>query len=231
LLYLPILAGFAAIVLAWRLFDRMLNIKVENEKMKKISDYIYKGTMAYLYRQYKGLSLFVVIMFFLLLFVPGLGIRVSVCYIAGSLLSVMAGYFGMKAATKANVRTAQAAMIGQKEALNTAFSGGAIMGLLVIGLGSIGITSLYIIFKDTTILIGFALGASSIALFCRVGGGIFTKAADVGADLVGKVEKGIPEDDPFLYKYYPPFIKASLIIFMDSTASPLLITFIILSLP
>src|SRR5699024_8939427 len=128
---------------------------------------------------------------------PGLGFRVAICFLLGALFSVFAGYIGMRVATKANVRTANAAMeSGMNKALSVAFSGGAVMGMCVVGLGLLGVGQLYIIYGDPNIITGFGLGASSIALFARVGGGIYTKAADVGADLVGKVEAGIPEDDP-----------------------------------
>ena len=121
----------------------------------------------------------------------------AICFIVGALFSTLAGYFGMNVATKANVRTANAAKEGgMNKALSIAFSGGAVMGMSVVGLGLLGITAIYLFTKDVSVLTGFSLGASSIALFARVGGGIYTKAADVGADLVGKVEAGIPEDDP-----------------------------------
>ena len=121
----------------------------------------------------------------------------ALCFIAGAICSVIAGYVGMRVATRANVRTANATNVsGLAKALDIAFSGGAVMGMCVVGLGIIGITAAYMLTQDTTIVTGFSLGASSIALFARVGGGIYTKAADVGADLVGKVEAGIPEDDP-----------------------------------
>ena len=126
-----------------------------------------------------------------------IGWETAVSFLLGALFSILAGYFGMKVATKANVRTANAAKEeGMNSALNVAFSGGSVMGMCVVGLGLLGVGALYIIFKDPTIVTGFGLGASSMALFGRVGGGIYTKAADVGADLVGKVEAGIPEDDP-----------------------------------
>src|SRR5699024_4740777 len=127
---------------------------------------------------------------------PGLGLKVAICFLLGALFSISAGYIGMRVATKANVRTANAAMeSGMNKALSVAFSGGAVMGMCVVGLGHLGVGQLYIIYGDPNIITGFGLGASSIALFARVGGGIYTKAADVGADLVGKVEAGIPEDD------------------------------------
>ena len=142
------------------------------------------------------LVIFAAVLFLLIGF--GLGNWVTaVCFIVGALFSTLAGYFGMNVATKANVRTANAAKEGgMNKALSIAFSGGAVMGMSVVGLGLLGITAIYLFTKDVSVLTGFSLGASSIALFARVGGGIYTKAADVGADLVGKVEAGIPEDDP-----------------------------------
>lgn len=173
--------------------------KVEpgNERMREISQYIADGAMAFLKRQYKSLAIFVILLFVILIFAPGQGFKTAISFLVGAGFSVAAGYVGMKVATKANVRTANAAMeSGMTKALNIAFSGGAVMGITVVGLGILGVSALYIIFKDVNIVTGFSLGASSIALFARVGGGIYTKAADVGADLVGKVEAGIPEDDP-----------------------------------
>ena len=176
-----------------------------NDRMKKISDNIADGAKAFLFSEYKILVIFAAILFIAITF--AINWRTAVCFIAGALFSTLAGYFGMTVATKANVRTANAAQeTGLNAALKVAFSGGAVMGLSVVGLGVIGIGVIFAILCNTTdlvssseqlsILTGFSLGASSIALFARVGGGIYTKAADVGADLVGKVEAGIPEDDP-----------------------------------
>ncbi|NLY46132.1 MAG: sodium-translocating pyrophosphatase [Tissierella sp.] len=168
-----------------------------NDRMKEISKHIADGAMAFLSRQYKSLVIFVVALFVILIFAPGQGLKTAISFLVGAAFSVAAGYVGMKVATKANVRTANAAMeSGMTKALNVAFSGGSVMGMTVVGLGILGVGILYIIFGDVNIVTGFSLGASSIALFARVGGGIYTKAADVGADLVGKVEAGIPEDDP-----------------------------------
>ena len=166
-----------------------------NERMKEISGYIHEGAMAFLQREYKALVVFVVVLAAVLFF--AIDWRTAVCFVVGAAFSVAAGYIGMNTATKANVRTAQAAHShGMGKALDIAFSGGAVMGLVVVGLGIFGISVFYLWFGDASIITGFSLGASSIALFARVGGGIYTKAADVGADLVGKVEAGIPEDDP-----------------------------------
>ena len=166
-----------------------------NDRMKEIASYIEEGAMAFLQREYRALLIFVVILFVVLTI--GINWQTAVSFVVGAVFSALAGYFGMKVATKANVRTANAAKEeGMNKALNIAFSGGSVMGMSVVGLGIIGVSILYILFPDPAIVTGFGLGASSIALFARVGGGIYTKAADVGADLVGKVEAGIPEDDP-----------------------------------
>ena len=172
---------------------------VGNARMDELSTYISEGAMAFLKREYRSMAIFVVAVFVIL----GLAIDwlTAICFIVGAIFSVLAGLIGMKVATKANVRTANAANTdGMSKALSVAFSGGTVMGMCVVGLGLLGTTVFYLIFKDHAdvfnIITGFGFGASSIALFARVGGGIYTKAADVGADLVGKVEAGIPEDDP-----------------------------------
>lgn len=164
--------------------------------MAEIAHAISEGADAFLKSEYKLLLIFVAIVFAGIWL--GLGsITTAGAFLVGALFSVLAGYFGMKVATRANVRTANAARTGGiNEALRVAFSGGTVMGMCVVGLGLIGASVLYIITKNSDVLTGFSLGASSVALFARVGGGIYTKAADVGADLVGKVEAGIPEDDP-----------------------------------
>ncbi len=164
--------------------------------MKEIAAAIGEGAQAFLTAEYKILIFFVIVLFVLIGF--GIGNWVTaICFVVGALFSTLAGYFGMTVATKANVRTANAAKEGgMNKALSIAFSGGAVMGMCVAGLGVLGVSAIYMITKNVDVLSGFSLGASSIALFARVGGGIYTKAADVGADLVGKVEAGIPEDDP-----------------------------------
>ena len=166
------------------------------DRMKEIAASINEGARAFLFAEYKILAIFIVVLFVAI----GLGLKswiTAVCFLCGALFSILAGYIGMNVATKANVRTANAARTnGMNKALSIAFSGGSVMGMCVVGLGLLGASVLFIITKDTRVLFGFSLGASSIALFARVGGGIYTKAADVGADLVGKVEAGIPEDDP-----------------------------------
>ena len=165
------------------------------DRMKEIASAIAEGARAFLFAEYRILAIFIVVLFVVLCFLRNP--LTAVCFLCGAVLSIIAGYCGMTVATKANVRTANAARTnGMNKALNVAFSGGAVMGMCVAGLGLLGVAGLYVITGDADVLFGFSLGASSIALFARVGGGIYTKAADVGADLVGKVEAGIPEDDP-----------------------------------
>ena len=165
-----------------------------NAKMREISGFIREGAFAYLRKQYSILAVFIVLMAALLFLV--INGATAVAYVFGAVSSILAGFLGMNGATKANVRTAQAATKSIGEALKIAFSSGTILSFAASGLGIIGIVLMFWLFNDITIVTGFALGASSVALFARVGGGIYTKAADVGADLVGKVESGIPEDDP-----------------------------------
>ena len=166
-----------------------------NARMQEIAGSISEGASAFLRSEYKILAIFIVVLFVLISLFIGLG--TGICFIIGAGFSMLAGFFGMKVATRANVRTANAAMeSGMTKALSIAFSGGSVMGMCVVGLGLLGCSLIYILTGNYSILFGFSLGASSIALFARVGGGIYTKAADVGADLVGKVEAGIPEDDP-----------------------------------
>ncbi|WP_427339024.1 sodium-translocating pyrophosphatase [Caloranaerobacter sp. DY30410] len=187
--------GVIALIFAYYKAASINKVDVGTERMKEISSYIQEGAMAFLSREYKTLVIFVAILFIILGI--GIGWYTAICFIVGAVFSALAGFFGMRVATKANVRTANAAKeSGMNKALDVAFSGGAVMGMAVVGLGLLGVGSLYLIFKDPAVITGFGLGASSIALFGRVGGGIYTKAADVGADLVGKVEAGIPEDDP-----------------------------------
>lgn len=194
--------GVLALLYAFYLAGWIKKQPAGNEKMKEIGDAIHEGAMAFLMREYKTLVWFVLIVTAAILIIgfvtPSevLQPQTAVAFVFGAICSVLAGYFGMNVATSANVRTAEAAKQGQNPALKIAFNGGAVMGMAVVGLGLSGVAILYYIFKDPNIVNGFALGASSIALFARVGGGIYTKAADVGADLVGKVEAGIPEDDP-----------------------------------
>ena len=166
-----------------------------NSRMQEIAGSIAEGASAFLRSEYKILAIFIVVLFVLISLFINLG--TAVCFVIGAGFSMLAGFFGMRVATRANVRTANAAMeSGMIKALSIAFSGGSVMGMCVVGLGLLGCSLIYIVTGNYNILFGFSLGASSIALFARVGGGIYTKAADVGADLVGKVEAGIPEDDP-----------------------------------
>ena len=168
------------------------------DRMKEIAASINEGARAFLFAEYRILAIFVVILFLAIgLFLGENSWLTAICFICGAAFSILAGYIGMNVATKANVRTANAAREGgMNKALAVAFSGGSVMGMCVVGLGLLGASVLYIIIGKLDVLFGFSLGASSIALFARVGGGIYPKAADVGADLVGKVEAGIPEDDP-----------------------------------
>lgn len=190
--------GFCAVgvLLAVFLMLGIRKVRVDNARMNEISSYIKKGAMAYLFRQYEMLGIFLLVMFLVLGFIPALGWSLAAAFLFGAVLSVAAGYLGMRTAVVSNVRTASEARKGIVSAFRVAFSGGAVMGIFVVSLGAFGVALLSLLTDDVSILTGFSLGASSIALFCRVGGGIYTKAADVGADLVGKVEAGIPEDDP-----------------------------------
>lgn len=189
--------GIIALVFAALLVVRKINtVVVNHDRMNEIASYIHEGAMAFLKREYRVLIIFSIVLAAAITI--GLdSYQTAIAFILGALFSALAGFFGMQVATKANVRTAYAAKeSGMNRALSVAFSGGAVMGMSVVGLGLLGVSVLYYIFEDPQIITGFGLGASSIALFARVGGGIYTKAADVGADLVGKVEAGIPEDDP-----------------------------------
>ncbi|NLY66319.1 MAG: sodium-translocating pyrophosphatase [Tissierellia bacterium] len=187
--------GILALVFAMYKVNYVEKMNPGNDRMREIASYIEEGAMAFLKREYRAISIFVIVLFIILIF--AINWQTAISFVFGALFSVLAGYNGMNVATKANVRTANAAKEGgMNRALNIAFSGGAVMGMSVVGLGLLGVGALYLIFKDAGIVTGFSLGASSVALFARVGGGIYTKAADVGADLVGKVEAGIPEDDP-----------------------------------
>ena len=194
-LILSTLTGALALAFAFYLSAGISSAEPGNARMKEIAGYIHEGAMAFLYREYRYLAIFIALVSAILaIFISW---QTAVCFIGGALCSIMAGYFGMQVATKANVRTAAAAQHGISPALKIAFSGGSVMGMCVVGLGMLGLGAFYLLFnQNVDYITGFSLGASSIALFARVGGGIYTKAADVGADLVGKVEAGIPEDDP-----------------------------------
>lgn len=195
-MYLVPVAAVIALIFAAYLARKVGRQSAGTEGMKEIAAAIAEGARAFLTAEYKILIIFVAVLFVLI----GIGIGnwvTAICFVVGALFSTVAGYCGMTVATKANVRTANAAKeSGMNKALSIAFSGGAVMGMCVAGLGALGVSLVYIVTRNVDVLFGFSLGASSIALFARVGGGIYTKAADVGADLVGKVEAGIPEDDP-----------------------------------
>ncbi|MGZ3744348.1 MAG: sodium-translocating pyrophosphatase [Pseudobdellovibrionaceae bacterium] len=199
LLLVPAIAGAVGLVLALVLYFRVKSQPTGNETMNRIAQYIREGSMAFLSREYKVLAGYAVVVSLALGL--SLGWLSAACFVLGAFLSLLAGFFGMKAATYANVRTTQAAATGSKsKSLLVALDGGAVMGLSVAGLGLLGLGILFQIYNGTpevgTVLHSFAVGASSIALFARIGGGIYTKAADVGADIAGKVIEGIPEDDP-----------------------------------
>ena len=195
----PLVIGAIALVFAAVFYFRVKSLPDGDETMNRIARYIREGSMAFLSRQYKVLGAYAIVVFILIS--VSLGWLAGACFLLGASLSLLAGFVGMKAATFANVRTAQAARERNKpNALLTALDGGAVMGLSVAGLGLLGMGAVYFAFKDTpllaTTLHSFAVGASSIALFARIGGGIYTKAADVGSDIAGKVIENIPEDDP-----------------------------------
>ncbi len=194
----PIL-GVIGFIAAIVLYTRVKAQPVGNEKMREISEAIHDGAMAFLGREYRVLAVFIFVVFFIITF--GMNYQTAFAFLGGALCSMTCGFIGMKAATRANVRTTEAARAsGQASALMVSFNGGAVMGLAVASLGLVGVGIAFMAFggdpETVRYINGFAMGASSIALFARIGGGIYTKAADVGADLVGKIEAGIPEDDP-----------------------------------
>ncbi|MFP5387108.1 MAG: sodium-translocating pyrophosphatase [Bacteriovoracia bacterium] len=197
----PVIFGVFGLAIAAFFYFKVLSLGKGTETMERIGGYIREGAMAFLFRQYKVLAIYCLVVAALIGY--GLGGLAAGSFVLGAFLSLLAGFVGMKAATYANVKTTQAARTGSKPlALLTALDGGAVMGLSVAGLGGIGLGVLYLVFKDhsdkilSTVLHSFAVGASSIALFARIGGGIYTKAADVGSDIAGKVIENIPEDDP-----------------------------------
>ncbi|MEC7641623.1 MAG: sodium-translocating pyrophosphatase [Nitrospinota bacterium] len=204
--YLSLVFGIFGLCVAWKIYEYVDDHPDGNEKMVEIAESIHEGAMVFLSREYRILAYFIGTIFILLVIVIGtqkgiwIGFWTAIAYVIGAACSMLAGYFGMNAATSANVRTSQAANDGgQGKALSLAFNGGAVMGICVASLGLVGVGTLFLIFargESASVISGFAMGASSIALFARVGGGIYTKIADVGSDLVGKVEAGIPEDDP-----------------------------------
>ncbi len=193
--YIIPIIGVVALLVAAGLAANVKKQSEGNDRMKEIAAAIHEGAQAFLFSEYKILIIFIAIVFVAVGF--AIGWPTALCFLIGAAFSILAGYCGMTVATRANVRTANAAKEkGMSAALPVAFRGGAVMGLCVVGLGLLGVSLIYLVTGNSSILFGFSLGASSVALFARVGGGIYTKAADVGADLVGKVEAGIPEDDP-----------------------------------
>ncbi|MFH1541268.1 MAG: sodium-translocating pyrophosphatase [Elusimicrobiota bacterium] len=203
-------SGIVGLAFVWYLANKILKKDPGTEIMVKISKSIQDGAMAFLAREYKSIGIFVFILTVIIFF--GVAKKTSIAFIAGAICSILAGYIGMKIATSSNARTAQASVKSVGDAIDVAFPGGSVMGMSVVSLGLLGLSIVYLIFiahglkhqpslfdailEATQLIVGFSMGASSVALFARVGGGIYTKAADVGADLVGKVEAGIPEDDP-----------------------------------
>jgi len=202
---LALLAGVIALAMAGVYAYLVMSLKTGTKKMREISNAIREGAMAYLKRQYMWVGIIAVIIAVMMTFAlanwdngtPDLkGAKIAFAFAIGAMLSALAGFIGMSISTRANVRCAHAAKKGLNAALTVAVRGGAVTGLCVVGLALIGVTFFYVLYHDVNLIIGFAFGASLISLFARLGGGIYTKAADVGADLVGKIEAGIPEDDP-----------------------------------
>ena len=208
IILLAVVAGIVALAFALYLAMNVTKQDPGSEEIQFIGRAIQEGAQAFLKREYTLLAVFVVIIAIILAVfidfdVTGRVGKISpfpaataISYLVGAIGSALAGYIGMSIAVRANTRTAVKAMQGLNPALQVAFNSGAVMGISVVGIGLLGVSILYFIFRDISVVAGFGFGASSIALFARVGGGIYTKAADVGADLVGKVEQGIPEDDP-----------------------------------
>lgn len=199
-MYVPVISGILGLLFALFLVLYVLKNDEGSERMREISAAIQEGATAFLGREYRILALFVVSVAIILGFIPSLGWLVSLSFVFGSVCSALAGYIGMNIAVRSNARTAAAAQRSLNHGLRVSFRGGGVMGMCVVSIGILGLSALYFLFGNRsdfmTILPGFGFGASSVAIFARAGGGIYTKAADVGADLVGKVEKGIPEDDP-----------------------------------
>jgi len=196
LIFIAPLAGIISLAFAAFFANSVLKEETGNKRMQEIAGAIQEGARAYLNRQYRTITIVSIILALLILFLLGNGLKIATGFLAGAVSSAAAGYIGMSVSVRANVRTAHAASSGLEKALAVAFRGGAVTGLAVVGLALLGTSGFYILYRDVNLVVGFGFGASLISLFARVGGGIFTKAADVGADLVGKIEAGIPEDDP-----------------------------------
>ena len=194
MLYIPILVSIFAIVFVIYLVQGIRKNPSGSDRMIGISKAIQQGAVSYLKRQYKTVALVSIVLFLILLFVFDL--KTGLAFLVGAVLSAISGFIGMMVSTRANLKVAESAKLGLKPALDLSFKGGLVTGLLVVSLGLLAVTGFYLLFQDLKALIALGFGASLISVFARVGGGIYTKAADVGADLVGKIEKGIPEDDP-----------------------------------
>src|SRR3989344_1991798 len=195
-LLFALVSSVVAIVYGLFLARLILKKSAGNERMQEIAKAIEDGASAYLNKQYKTIAMIAVVLFFVIGFIGKLGRTMAFGFLVGAVFSALAGYIGMNVSVRANVRTTEAARGGISNALSLAFKGGTVTGLLVVGLALLGVTIFYAITKDVTALVGLGFGASLLSVFARLGGGIFTKAADVGADLVGKLEAGLPEDDP-----------------------------------
>src|SRR3989344_2954511 len=185
-------SSILAIVVGLILARKIMNLPKGDEKMQSIASAIAEGAKAYLNRQYRTIGLVAIVLFAIIGFIPSLGWLTAIAFLIGAILSGLAGYIGMNVSVRANVRTTEAAKSSLAKAFSAAVEGGAVTGLLVGGLALLGVSAFYLITKDVHALVGLAFGGSLISIFARLGGGIFTKAADVGADLVGKVEAGIP---------------------------------------
>ena len=195
-LWFAVISSIIAIVYGLFLAKSILAKSAGSKRMQEIAKAIQEGASAYLNKQYKTIGIIAAVLFFIIGLIPKLGWVMAFGFLIGAIFSALAGYIGMNVSVRANVRTTEAARSGIDEALSLAFKGGTVTGLLVVGLALLGVTLFYAITRDITALVGLGFGASLISVFARLGGGIFTKAADVGADLVGKLEAGIPEDDP-----------------------------------